>query len=72
MNSELNQQSLEECLVAIWNMTNAHGEAIAVRPTKLFVHPSNFKMARKMVLRAYGGYKNTPRWRYLVRRGARR
>jgi hypothetical protein len=69
MSTVLNEQSLEECIQAITEMVDS--DTLSIRPNKLIVRADMYRLALK-VLRGRGWYyRNTPRWKYLVRRGAR-
>ena len=53
-------------------MDSYYLQNLSLRPTKLIVRPELYRLALK-VLRGPGWhYKHTARWRYLVRRGARK
>ena len=62
----LSYAALEDCLNQVWD------NAYFVTPTRIYVWPEHVKLALK-VLRGVGWHHNhTARWRYLVRRGARK
>jgi len=63
----LSYDALEEALNEM--MGNV---AASLTPTKLLVHPSLYRIALKVLRGAGWHHKHTARWRYLVRRGARK
>jgi hypothetical protein len=43
-----------------------------VTPQYLYIHPNDYRLGMEVLRGAGWHYKNTARWRYLVKRGARR
>ena len=41
-------------------------------PTWMYIHPRQYRLLKKVRRETFGHYKNTFRWRYLVKRGARK
>jgi len=70
--TDLSEAALKDTLAVIQAMYCGKGDALALKPTRLIISPTNYKLLRKSVLKSYGGYKNTPRWKHLIRRGARK
>ncbi len=81
---DLCEAALEEALAKVCVDVAATGSGVvhwsvlndpshwSFTPRFLYVDPKQIWIAQK-VLRGHGWhYKNTPRWRYLVRRGARK
>lgn len=54
------------------NLTIAVGPFLHLKPTRVLVHPSRYKLALKVLRGSRWHHKHTARWHYLVRRGARK
>ena len=68
---DLSQAALEDTIAVIHKMCNKDDWYIATTPTRLHIHPCNYKMAIK-ILRGKVHHTQTKRWKYLVKRGARK
>ena len=68
----LSYAALEEALLNIPGELLQANRRLCLTPTKLLVHLCNLKLALKVLRGAGWHHKHTARWRYLVKRGARR
>jgi hypothetical protein len=70
----LSYAALEEALLNIQGELLQANRRLCLTPTKLLllVHLCNLKPALKILRGAGWHHKHTARWRYLVRRGARK